>query len=281
MESSENLRVNPEAGLAEMSGPVSIRRKSCRMKWTFFWTSAVALAFGFGGLPAARAQMGMPGGEPGFNSLVTKLFRHIPTFSASVDTTMTNKSDRSRVMMPMKMAKRDNVLRIEVDLIKVRGAGISLQSMTALQNVGMSRMVSLMFRGTNAMSLLFPDLKFYTRVGLPDAELMDEKVEIVRKSMGRDLVNGYTCMKQDVTVNVPGGTSTRVTAWEAADLKNFPVRMYFQDENASVVMDYRDVKLTVPGTNQFVVPSDYRYFATLPQLMQEATANAVRTGTQQ
>lgn len=251
------------------------------MKRTLLFLRWLVVLAALGSGSRGWAQGGaMPGGDPGFNSLVTKLFRQIPVFTAAVETIMTNKSDRSRVTMPMKMAKRDNVLRIEVDLVKVRGAGMSLPAMTALQNVGMSRMVSLMHRGSNSMVLMFPELKYHTRVGLPDSELMDERVEVVKKAAGRDLVNGYTCTKQDVTVNIPGGASTRLTSWEAADLKGFPVRMFFEDENASVVMNYRDVKLTPAAPSQFEIPPDWQYFDTLPKLMQEATARALQPSPQ-
>lgn len=107
---------------------------------------------------------------------------------------------------------------------------------------------------------------------------MDDRVEVIKKSGGRDLINGYTCTRQDVTVKIPGGVSTELVAWEAKDLKGFPVRMFFQDENAAVVMNYRDVKLTPPPAEQFEIPPDYRYFDTLPQLMQTATAEAIRMG---
>lgn len=243
---------------------------------TFFGWLAILVGF-VGTNPAVMAQApGMPGGDTGFNSLVTKLFRQIPTFSAAVDTTMTNKADRSRVMTPMKMAKLESVLRIEVDLLKVRGAGLSLQGMTALQNIGMSRMVSLMHKGSNHMVLLFPELKFHTRVALPDSELMDERVEVIKKPGGRDLINGYTCTRQDVTVKIPGGVTTELVAWEAKDLRGFPVRMFFQDEKAAVVMNYRDVKLTPPPAEQFEIPPGWRYFDTLQELMQAATAEAMR-----
>ncbi len=191
---------------------------------------------------------------------------------------MTNKSDRSRVTMPMKLAKREDRLRMDLDLSAVKGAGMSLQSLNSLRSVGMAKIVNLMRKGTNTMEILFPDLKFHTRVVLPESELMDGEASIAKKPAGRDLVNGYSCTKQVVTVTSPGAKPSEVLTWEAADLKGFPVRILIQDGQATVVMNFREVKLTAPQPGQFEVPPGSRFFDSLPALMQTASDQAMRGG---
>lgn len=249
-----------------------------RRSWILGLGVLLAWAAGVPGWAAPAGRIGVPGADMGFNALVTKMLRDIPEFSASVETVMTNKLDRSRVTMPMKLAKRDGALRMDIDLTAVKGAGMSLQVLNSLQSVGMAKMVNLLHRGTNTMEIFFPDLKFHTRVVLPPGELLDAEATITKKAGGRDLVNGYTCVKQVATVTSPGTKPTEVLAWEAADLKGFPVRLLIQDGQATVVMNFRDVKLTAPPEQHFAVPPGSRFFETLPALMQLASEQAMRSG---
>lgn len=165
----------------------------------------------------------------GFNAMVTKLLRDVPVFTAAVEATMTNKSDRSRVTMPMKLAKREDRLRMDLDLSAVKGAGMSLQSLNSLRSVGMAKIVNLMRKGTNTMEILF-----WTPNSIPGwccrrANSWTGRRALPRSPPDGDLVNGYSCTKQVVTVTSPGAKPSEVLTWEAADLKGFPVRILIQD----------------------------------------------------
>ena len=73
----------------------------------------------------------------GFNAAVARLFSEVPAFSANVETVLTNKADNSRLSVPMRMLKNGDRFRIEVDFVKMKGAGLAMQGVSAIQNIGM------------------------------------------------------------------------------------------------------------------------------------------------
>lgn len=230
-------------------------------------------------LKAAAQGGGMPGGNVGFNAAVAQLFADIPEFSASVETAITNQAENTRMVLPMQMFKSGDKFRIDVDFVKLRGAGAALQGLSALQNIGMSRMASLVLPQEKGMVVLFPELKFQTKVALSEADLPAEGYKVTKKAAGKETVNGQPCVRQQVTLSTKDGEKTEATTWEAASLNNFPVRMMFRqdkDKDGGIMwMTFSDVKLASPGDERFKVPSDYKGFNSISGLMQEAMTRAL------
>ncbi|MCC6233920.1 MAG: hypothetical protein IT580_14845, partial [Verrucomicrobiales bacterium] len=147
---------------------------------SIFWVACCAIGTVQGQAP------GMPGGNVGFNAAVAELFKGVPAFSASVDTAMTNKTDKSRVTVPMKMFKSRDRFRIEVDLVQMKGSSIALQGLAGMQNIGMSRMNSLVLPNEKGMLILFPDIKSYTRIPLSEMDLPSAGFKVTKKPSGKD-----------------------------------------------------------------------------------------------
>src|SRR5262245_52989723 len=132
-------------------------------------TVVLMMAFVSPMAPGGDLAPGVPGGGIGYNAAVAGLLGDIPAFSAEVETALTNQTDKSKLAIPMRMLKRENRLRIDVDFVKIKGAGVALQGLAAMQNIGMARMCSLVTPQDKSMIVFFPDLKTYTKVGLSDA----------------------------------------------------------------------------------------------------------------
>lgn len=221
--------------------------------------------------PAGAASAAdLPGGNLGFNAAVAKLFSDIAAFEANVETSLTNRSERSQITAPMRMYKSGDRFRIEVDLAKLKGAGSMLQGLPALENLGMARMTSLVLPEEKGMIVLFPELKVYTRVPLSEADLPTDGFKLAKKATGREKVNGFDCARHDVTLTDGSGLRTQATVWEAPTLKNFPVRMVFRPDDAEMRMDFKDVRLKGPAEELFRVPKDYKGFNSVAALLQEA-----------
>lgn len=223
----------------------------------------------------AQAQTpGMPGGNLGFNAAVARLFSDVPAFSADVETTLTNKSDGSRLNMPMRMFKHGNRFRIETDFVKMKGSGVAFPGLAAMQNIGMSQMTSLVLPEEKGMLVLFPELKFYARVPLSEADLPSTGFKVSKRQSGRDTIRGQACVRHQVTLTADNGEKTAATTWESPALKNFPVRMLFRPDGNSMMMDFSGVNLAPPPEDLFKVPADYRGFNSVGGLMQEAMSRA-------
>lgn len=240
-------------------------------------SAGVGAAFFLSSWLAASGQTpGMPGGNVGYNAAVAKLFADIPAFIANVETVLTNRADNSRLTIPMRMLKRQDQLRIEVDFVKIKGGGVSLQGLSAMQNIGMARVVTLVNQKDGGMTVLFPDLKASTRVGMSEVDLPDARVRVSKKEVGKDTIGGQRCVRQQVTLVSPDGKKVEATTWESPALGNFPVRMFFRQDDGTMVMNYTDVQLTAPGDDEFKVPADYRPFESISQLMQDAMTKAMK-----
>lgn len=236
-------------------------------------TLVALLGLGFTLLPTRAASL--PGGNVGFNSAVALLLGNVPGFTAQVDTTLTNLTEKSRLSVPMRMLKREDRFRLEVDFIKMKGVGLAMQGLAGLQNIGMSRMTSLVIPQDKGMQVLFPELLFAVRMPLSEGDLSPEGFKISKKAAGKETVNGQACTRQNIVLTGPDGTMTEVTTWEAARLGNFPVRMLFRTSDSTMQMDFNDLVLSVPEANLFEVPQNYRRFDSIAGLMQEAMTQAI------
>jgi len=238
---------------------------------------AALVAWCLAGLAGGSAlAQGMPGGGAGYNAIVARLFADIPAFSAKVETALTNTADKSRLLIPMRMMKRDRVMRIEVDFTKMNGSGVAMQGLAGMQNIGMARMTSLVIPGEHFMRVLFPDLKFHSKVELSDSDLPNAEFKVQKKSLGKDTINGQACARQLVTIVSKDGQKNEATTWEATALNNFPVRISFKPQDSTMVMSFTEVALGAPPEDQFKVPADYKEFDSVSSLMSEAMTRAYK-----
>lgn len=221
-----------------------------------------------------RAQ-GMPGGGVGYNAVVAKLLADFPAFSASVETLMTNKTDNTRLSVPMGMAKRGEILRVDVDLSRMSGSGVSLDQISAMQNIGLAKMAMLVNPGERVMTVLFPDSKFSTQVAMSPTDVMDPRVKVTKRQSGKDNFAGQPVLRQLVTMAGADGKKTEATTWENPALSGFPVRIAFKQEGTSVVMNFTGTILDSGAEERFAVPADYKKFESMPALMNEARTKRI------
>lgn len=236
------------------------------------------LALAVGSMLGAHGQGGLPGGNVGFNATVAMLFNDIPAFSANVETAITNKAENSRMTLPMKMQKREDLFRLEVDLTKMKGSSALIASLAAIQNIGMARMASVVSTRDKEMMVMFPELKFYTRVALSEVDVPTGDFKVSKKAGGKETINGQPCVRQQVTLTAADGKKTEATTWEATPLKNFPIRMLFRPEGSSMAMNFNGVDLNAPSPETFSVPKEYRAFDSISSLMQEAMTQVLKRG---
>ncbi len=215
---------------------------------------------------------GIPGGELGYNAAMAKLFADIAYFSADVETTLTNLNDQTRLSIPMRMHKRKDQLRIEVDFVKVKGTGLAMQGLGAMQSIGMARMVSLVDPKEKGMTVLFPDLSAYSKVSMAEADLPDDGFKVSKRPAGKDTVNAQACVRRGDARGQRG--SGRWKPRPGARHRKFPGHMLFQ-QKGSMLMDFRNVKLAAPADDLFKVPAGYKSFASMSTLMQEAMTRAL------
>lgn len=218
------------------------------------------------------------GGDAGFHGSIAGLFGEVAAFSADAEVGLTNRTDQTRLNVPMRVFKSRDRFRLEVDLQRVQGTGNAVQGLSALRGIGMTRMTCLVLPEEKGMILMFPELKLGTRVALSETALPADGFRVEKRAVGKETVEGQACVRQEVQVTTSDGARVPGTVWEAAALKGFPVRMLFLPDGSGLGLRFSQVRMASPGEEMFRVPSDVRIVDGAAGLMQEAMTRALQSG---
>ncbi|MDY6972971.1 MAG: DUF4412 domain-containing protein [Thermodesulfobacteriota bacterium] len=121
----------------------------------------------------------------------------------------------------------------------------------------------MIFRGDKGVVwMLMPTRKMYIEMpATSEARAMhqfdQEKLEKMasKESLGKEAVNGYTCMKNRYTYyDKPSSTMTQ---WFSEKL-NFPLRMEAKSPSGRVITEYKNLEEKVVSDALFEIPPDYK-----------------------
>src|SRR3974377_1566786 len=86
---------------------------------------------------AANAQIPTAGSPTGINAAFVKLFGDVSAFSARLEATVLDSSDKESIKMPMDFAALDNKIRIDINLEQTTSGSMPASMITGLKNAGM------------------------------------------------------------------------------------------------------------------------------------------------
>ena len=224
-----------------------------------------------------NARPGGPGGgmggppTPRMDKAMAKLFGEHKNFSA--DMLMENKTARGVLSMPGKMAFSEGKSRLEMDMTKIKGGEMPPGAAEQMKQMGMGEMVSISRPDKKESYLIYPGLKSY--VAVPTEEGAEPKAaaaegDVKRTEIGKETVDGRECTKYKVMVKDDAGKEQEFTVWAAQDLKGFPVKMETMNEGMPTTMTYKNMSFSKPEQSLFEVPSDFKRYADMGTMMQEA-----------
>lgn len=85
------------------------------------------------------------------------------------------------------------------------------------------------------------------------------KGKVERERLGTATVDGHPTIIERITVTpADGGKPTVMKAWEATDLKDFPVRVEIPTAKGQETVEYKDIVLATPPASLFAVPNNCR-----------------------
>ncbi|HEV7928356.1 MAG TPA: DUF4412 domain-containing protein [Verrucomicrobiae bacterium] len=218
----------------------------------------------------ASAQQQGPGGPPpgpSWDGALAKLFGDNGGFTATMEFHF-NRASGQEMTMPGKMAHLEGKARFEMDLTKMQGGRIPPQALERMKQMGMDKMFSITRRDQNLVYIVYPDMKAYTEMPIPEKNVpvSDYKSDITK--LGGDTVGSYDCTKNKVVVTGPDGVTHEFTVWTATDLKGFPVKIQFKTkEGNDMTMQFSDVKLEKPDAALFEPPTDCTKYDNMMSLM--------------
>lgn len=221
--------------------------------------------------PVSQAQMPgrMPGGGPGMNAALTKLFGDIKGFSSQVEARILDKNQKETTSLAMQFALLDNQVRTELDMSSIKGAQMPPDAVASMKQMGMDKIISIVRSDRNAMLLIYPGLKSYAEMTMPQGEgaASDEDVKIQKTALGKETIDGHPCTKNKVVITPKSGESQEAIVWNASDLKDFPIQMQMTDNDNTVVMKYKDIKMAKPDAQLFEAPAGFTRYNDMQQLM--------------
>jgi hypothetical protein len=94
---------------------------------------------------------------------------------------------------------------------------------------------------------------------------VDSEIEITE--LGKETVDGHSCVKNKAVVTDQQGVKHEFTVWNATDLKNFPVKVEM-NEQGSATMTFRGINFSKPDANLFVPPTRYTKYGSIQEMMQ-------------
>jgi hypothetical protein len=214
----------------------------------------------------AYAQPGNMAPTPSFDGALGKLFGDNADFNATMEFHFTDRTGADRTMSG-KIAHSESKSRFEMDLSALQ-ANMPPQARARMQQMGMSRMVSLTRRDKGMSYLLYPDMKAYVTTPLKEAYAPMSSYKSDVTKLGTETVDGHDCVKNKVVVTASDGSTHEATVWNAADLKQFPIKIQAKTQHGNDMdMAFKDVKFEKPDESQFEPPSDYAKYDDVMSLM--------------
>jgi hypothetical protein len=218
----------------------------------------------------AQSPMG-PGAAPGgFSAGMRKLFGEHKAFTAKLEMVVKDKADKETMSMGMDFALLDGQARADIDLNNMKSAQMPAGMSDSLKQMGMDKVVSITRPDKNIMLIIYPGMKSYVEMPLPKEQQQgaEDKVKLEITALGKESVDGRSCTKNKVVMTDESGVKREGLVWNAKDLKEFPVKMQFTEQDSTFAMTFKTVKFESPEKQQFDAPDGFTKHASMQALMQ-------------
>lgn len=200
---------------------------------------------------------------------LAKLFGKSTAFSADAALTVTEPSGKTMQGMQMSFAMLDGKVRTEIDTAKM-GGNLPPEAMAHMQQMGLGHTVNIVLPEKKVMYLIFPGMKAYleTPLGQTTAGVTNKAPTIEKTELGKETVDGHVCTKVKITGTEENGRTFEWLRWQAADLKDFPIKIEMTSEKGTVItMQYSNINQSKPDAALFAPPSDYTRYGSMQELM--------------
>lgn len=220
---------------------------------------------------ALRAQV-PGGGQPGLNAAMLRLFGETSNFTARADVRLLEKGAKEPMTMLADFAMLDGKARMDLDMATLKSKQLPAETLASFKAAGLDKLATIVRPDRKVIILIYPLVRSYAEMPMSNQEAadMNRRYRVEKTKLGRETIDGHTCDKTKAVVVADNGQKQEAIVWYAADLKNFPLKMQMDQQQSTVVMQYRDVKLVRPDVKQFEAPQGFTKHGSVEQLMQSA-----------
>jgi hypothetical protein len=89
-------------------------------------------------------------------------------------------------------------------------------------------------------------------------------------AIGKETVDGHPCVKNKITITADDGKQQELTAWQASDLNDFPIKMEMLAGTADITIHFTNIKTSAPSASLFDPPADFKKYDSIQELMMSA-----------
>ncbi|HEX3800408.1 MAG TPA: DUF4412 domain-containing protein [Verrucomicrobiae bacterium] len=227
----------------------------------------------FGQVPStADKSAAGPGSAPGMNAAMIRFFGSNTNFISKAEVRVLDKNQKETTAMNMGFQMLAGKMRVDINMAEVKSKEMSPEFAGMMKQMGMDQMSTILLPEQKEIITIYPGLKSYALTPMPkeeaDAAAMTYKLE--KSRIGKETVDGHSCEKDNVTVTDTKGNQQHAVVWYATDLKEFPVQMQIPDDDSTLIMKFKDVKLGRPETSQFQAPAGLAKYDDVAALMSDA-----------
>ncbi len=242
---------------------------------------AISLAAALCAPRAALAQL--PAADKtaaGMNAAMIRFFGSNTNFISKAEVRVLDKNQQETTSMTMGFQMLAGKMRVDVNMAQLKSKELSPEVIATMKGMGMDQMSTILLPDTKQIITIYPGLKAYAATPMPkeesDAASMTYKLEKTR--LGKETIDGHACEKNNVVLTDTKGNKQTAIVWNATDLKDFPVQMQIPDEDSTLIMKFKDVKLGRPELSQFEAPAGLAKYDDISTLMADAVTKKMGGG---
>ena len=203
------------------------------------------------------------GSAGGINAALTKLFGKVTAFSAQMDLRVVDKAHAEVMSTSMEFAISDKKIRVAVDMSQMHNKEMPPGMGTALRQMGMAQVISIIRPDKKSIYILYPDQKAFLTMPLPE----ERAIKIQRTELGKETLDEHPCIKTKAVLTDDKGDQIEAVTWNASDLKDFPIQIESTEKEQTSIMHFKQIRFEKPEADQFEAPADYQQFKDPQELL--------------
>jgi len=223
----------------------------------------------FGPLSGAAGGLSAPPSGPRFGGAMSKLFGEHTAFTAKMQMEIKEAGSTDVMSMPGKFSFLEGKTRFDIDLAESKGTKMPAQVAAQMKALGMGEVVMISRPDKKLAFVVYPGMQAYMESPLAEDEAASPgaKYKVETTELGKDSVNGQACVKNKVLITDEKGNKHEATVWNAAELRNFPVKMEYTEDGHNGTITYREIKFEKPSASSFDPPATFTRYTGVAEML--------------
>jgi len=110
--------------------------------------------------------------------------------------------------------------------------------------------------------VIYPDQRAMLAMPLPkeDSAGSENPPKIAKTAMGKETIDGHSCVKNKVVITDAKGTTTEAMTWDASDLHDLPIQIETQEPSSTSTVQFKEIQFARPNAASFEPPSGFTQY---------------------